>query len=123
MGRFIGFVFFAIAFVLFFIFKSALFGVKKAYKAVFDPNSEDERIKEIVGSCAAHVVHVMQETYDRNLDNLPETIQALTMLVQKSILERGYQINKGTAEMIVKDSIVLGGFATREEVQIAAAKQ
>ncbi len=66
-------------------------------------------------------MQVMAEGYDGDLGSLTGAIYTLTPLVQSRILEQGYQITRQIAEEIVKQSIIIGGFATEEEVQLATS--
>lgn len=116
MGKAIVLVFFVIAFVAFAIIKAVFFGVKEAYNAVFDPNSGDEKIRQVVALCVAGVLEVMEKNYDGNTESLPGVIITLTPMVQSLILEHGYQASREMSESIVRNSIIQGGYATEEEV-------
>lgn len=119
MGRAIIFVIFLIGFVVFALIKMVFVGTKAAYEAVFDPTAKDERVKTLVADCMLRVSHIMHERYTGHPGELSMAILQLTPAVQSMILERGYQINAAIARAIVCDAIVIGGHATREEIDRA----
>jgi len=51
MGKAIVLVFFVGAFIVFAIIKAAFFGAKEAYNAVFNPNANDEKVKQVIAQC------------------------------------------------------------------------
>lgn len=119
MGRAIIFVIFLIGFVIFALIKMVFVGTKAAYEAVFDPTAKDERVKALISDCMLRVSHVMHEKYTGQPGELSIAILQLTPAVQSMILEKGYQTNASIARAIVCDAIVIGGHATREEVDRA----
>jgi len=118
MGKAIVLVVFVVAFITFAIIKLVFFGVKEAYKAAFNPHSDDERIKQVVALCYAGVHDVMAKHYDGNPQLLPGIMITLTPMVQSLILEHGYQVPREVAESIVRNSIINGGYATEEEIRL-----
>ena len=119
MGKAIVLVFFVLAFIVFAIIKAVFFGVKEAYKAVFDPNSGEKEIIKVLGLCSFAIDDIMEKHYDGNLNNLSGLIFQLTPMVQSTILEHGYQTTREMAEHIVKSSIILSGYATEDEIERA----
>lgn len=119
MGRAIVLVIFVIGFVVFALIKMVFVGTKAAYEAVFDPTAKDDRIKALISDCMLRVSHTMHEKYTGKPGELSMAILQLTPAVQSMILEKGYQTNAAIARVIVCDAIVIGGHATREEVERA----
>ena len=119
MGKIVAFAFFIIAFIVFAIIKAVFFGVKEAYKAVFDPNSGEKEIQKIIEFCFFAVNDSMSEFYDGKQETLSEAITELTPMVQSTILRNGYQASYEHANSIVKQAIITGGYATKEEVDRA----
>ncbi|MXS85918.1 hypothetical protein ABO04_08360 [Nitrosomonas sp. HPC101] len=119
MGRAGIFVIFLIGFVVFTLIKMIFVGTKAAYEAVFDPTAKDERVKALIADCMLRVSHIMHEKYTGQPGELSMAILQLTPAVQSMILEKGYQTNAAIARAIVCDAIVIGGHATREEVDRA----
>jgi len=119
MGRLLVFVIFLIGFLFFAFIKIAIVGTKAAYEAVFDPTAQDERVKSLITECMLRVSHIMHEKYTHQPGELSMAIQQLTPAVQSMILEKGYRADASIARTIVCDAIVMGGHATREEVESA----
>ena len=119
MGKVIFLIFFVGAFVVFVVIKAVFFGVKEAYKAVFDPNSDDEKIQQVIATCALDVNKAMLKRYSGDPETLSRIIIKFAPIVQSRILKNGYQVSCDVAESIVKKSIVLSGHATEEEVERA----
>ena len=119
MGRAFIFVIFVIGFVVFAIAKLIFTGTKAAYDAVFDPSAKDERIKTLIAECMLRVSHSMHEKYTGQAGELSMAILQLTPAVQSMIMDKGYQVSSANARKIVCDAIVIGGHATREEVDRA----
>lgn len=119
MGRAIIFVIFIIGFVIFAIAKLIFTGTKAAYDAVFDPSAKDEKIKKLIADCMLRVSHSMHEKYTGQTGELSMAILQLTPAVQSMIMDSGYQVSSSVARKIVCDAIVIGGHATKEEVDRA----
>ena len=119
MGKVIFLIFFVAAFIVFAVIKAVFFGVKEAYKAVFDPNSDDEKILQVIAKCNIGVNKAMSKHYNGDPETLSGVIVKLAPIVQSRILKNGYEVSCDVAESIVKKSIVLNGHATEEEVERA----
>ena len=117
MGKLIAVIFFIGAFVVFAIIKAVFSGVKGAYNAVFDPQSKNKEILNIVSYCSVLVNETMQKCYYGNPKSLPDLIHILTPNVQSTILKHGYIVSEEIAKSIVKQSIVFGGYATEKELE------
>jgi len=108
--------FFIAAFIVFALIKAAVLGTKEAYKAVFNPNSNDDNVRLIISLCHSEVFKLMRQSYTGNISDLPSITIQLTPVVQSILLENGYQVPREIALTIVRNAIVEGGFATIHEL-------
>ena len=119
MGRGVVFVVFLIGFVVFALIKYVFIGTKAAFEVVFDPNTNDHKVKLIAAKCADLVELSMKRNYKGDPKELSIAIHMLTPYVQSLILDHGYQVDSAVARRIVCSAIVAGGYATRAEVDCA----
>ena len=121
MGRlFVGLVF-LIGFVIFTVIKLAAKGTVAAYQAVFDPQAKDARTRELVELSMHRVNHAMHQSYRGRTEELSGAIEAMTPIVQSTMVEKGVAISRYQARALVCEAIVNGGHATQGEVLRAMA--
>ena len=108
-------------FVIFLIVKFVLSGAKAAYEAVFDPNAKDDRARRILENCFVRIAHTMSARYDGNPANLRLLIAEMVPKLQAYIFDEGYKVPSQIAQNLVCRAIVVGRYATEEEVASAVA--
>lgn len=108
MGRAIAMVFFFLAFVVFAFVKMAGRGVKAAYEAVFDPNSNNEHIKKLSNQIFLVVNEKVSREYTTEKGCMERIITELVPTVHSICVAAGFNISHEQSFRFVMSAIEHG---------------